>query len=75
MKILEYGNPSNDKIILIDYKTNKTKNANKLKETYYMQLNLYKMAAELSFKKEIISGKSSGWDYYANSPAFCSFYF
>ncbi len=44
----------NDKIILIDYKTNKTRNANKLKDTYYMQLNLYKMAAEISFKKEVV---------------------
>ena len=42
-----------DKILLIDYKTNKTTNREKLKETYQMQLNLYKMATQMSFKKQV----------------------
>lgn len=40
-----------DSIILIDYKTNKTTNAQVLLQKYSKQLELYKMAIELSFKK------------------------
>ena len=42
-----------DSILLIDYKTNKTKNVEKLKSTYAMQLKLYKMSAELAFGKAV----------------------
>lgn len=42
-----------DKIILIDYKTNKTKNIENFKNNYSTQLWLYKMALELNFKKNV----------------------
>jgi len=40
-----------DKLLVIDYKTNKTQNKEHLMNQYSKQLELYKMAIELSFKK------------------------
>ena len=44
-----------DKVVLIDYKTNKTKNRELLRQEYEMQLKLYKMATELSFHKNVLA--------------------
>lgn len=44
---------NDDKIILVDYKTNMIKNEQKLIEKYKLQLNLYKMALEIQYQKPV----------------------
>lgn len=42
-----------DEIILVDYKTNKTANLDKLKENYAMQMTLYAKSLQESFNKKV----------------------
>lgn len=44
---------TDDKIILIDYKTNAIKNEEKLRDKYQLQLDLYKLALEIQYKKPV----------------------
>ena len=43
----------NDRLVLVDYKTDFVKNENDLKEKYFKQLEIYKKALETSLNRKV----------------------